>query len=251
MTNNNYPPSFDWRNVDGNNYITSIKNQGLCASCVAFAAVAAIEANARIHLQLPVNVPADTVFEDLSETQLYFCNCSDCEVELDPPDALQYCKDTGLVPISACISWDDIMKKSESGTSIDVIVNFQETTCKKVTNSDQRTQIATYKTLQNQADIKQWISSKGPVFFEIQVDENFRNYKGGRVIACGGAYAHAVCCIGYDDAKSAWLCKNSMGVDWGDSGFFWLAYGTSPANDCISPAHCIEGFLKIYTTKKT
>ncbi len=37
---------------------------------------------------------------------------------------------------------------------------------------------------------------------------------------------HAVSIVGWDDAKQAWLCKNSYGRDWGENGFFWLSYET-------------------------
>lgn len=35
---------------------------------------------------------------------------------------------------------------------------------------------------------------------------------------------HAVTCVGYDDAKSVWIMKNSWGSTWGDRGYFYLPY---------------------------
>jgi C1A family cysteine protease len=35
---------------------------------------------------------------------------------------------------------------------------------------------------------------------------------------------HAVTCVGYDDAKSVWIMKNSWGSNWGDRGCFYLPY---------------------------
>ena len=35
---------------------------------------------------------------------------------------------------------------------------------------------------------------------------------------------HAVLCVGYDDARGAWLMRNSWGAAWGDKGYFYLPY---------------------------
>ena len=35
---------------------------------------------------------------------------------------------------------------------------------------------------------------------------------------------HAVCCVGYDDAKQMFLIRNSWGTDWGQAGYFWMPY---------------------------
>jgi len=40
-----------------------------------------------------------------------------------------------------------------------------------------------------------------------------------------GIVNHAVTLIGWDDAKGAWLIKNSWGTSMGDSGFFYIKYG--------------------------
>jgi cathepsin L len=36
---------------------------------------------------------------------------------------------------------------------------------------------------------------------------------------------HAVILCGWDDAKGAWLLKNSWGTGWGENGFMWIKYG--------------------------
>jgi C1A family cysteine protease len=35
---------------------------------------------------------------------------------------------------------------------------------------------------------------------------------------------HAVCLVGYNDAKRRWLCRNSWGAGWGQAGYFTLPY---------------------------
>lgn len=57
---------FDWRNKDGSNWLTNIKDQG-CNDCWAFATCAALEAKVRINLSKP-NWPVD-----LSEQHVDSC----------------------------------------------------------------------------------------------------------------------------------------------------------------------------------
>ena len=59
--------AWDWRNVAGANYVTPIKDQGGCGSCVTFGTIATFEAQAQIALGDP------TLGVDLSEAHLLFC----------------------------------------------------------------------------------------------------------------------------------------------------------------------------------
>jgi hypothetical protein len=41
----------------------------------------------------------------------------------------------------------------------------------------------------------------------------------------GGNYGgHAMCVVGYDDARGAFEVQNSWGTDWGNAGFIWIPY---------------------------
>ena len=39
-----------------------------------------------------------------------------------------------------------------------------------------------------------------------------------------GSGGHAMLIVGYDDARGAWLVRNSWGPEWGDLGHLWIAY---------------------------
>lgn len=47
------PAALDWRNKDGQNWVSPVLNQGNCGSCVAFAAVATMETQMNIQRRLP------------------------------------------------------------------------------------------------------------------------------------------------------------------------------------------------------
>lgn len=42
--------------------------------------------------------------------------------------------------------------------------------------------------------------------------------------------SHAMCVVGYDDAKQQFLLRNSFGNDWGESGYFWIPYTYADEN---------------------
>jgi C1A family cysteine protease len=207
------PAKVDWRNVNGKNFVTGIKDQGSCNSCVAFAAAATIESRVRIILGVPVNAPNGGTLPDLSEAHLFYCgNTSNdpCLKGWFPLAALTFATNTGVVPASCfpytpgnqpCNRCDDWQMKT--------------------------TKIATSKILTSVPDMKAWLAEKGPLITCFTVYSDFIAYTGGVYVSTttqieGG---HCVSCVGYDDAKQAWLCKNSWGTGWGEGGYVWIGYG--------------------------
>jgi len=70
-----FDPVLDWRNINGNDYTTPIRNQGSCGSCWAFAVCAAAEAVINVAENMP------TLDINLSEQYLVSTCCSwgDCD----------------------------------------------------------------------------------------------------------------------------------------------------------------------------
>jgi len=74
-TTRTYPPlpeRFDWTDYQGHDWITPVKDQGMCGSCVAFATVGVVEAQYRIYYnRSDWNI-------DLSEQHLFSCGGGQC-----------------------------------------------------------------------------------------------------------------------------------------------------------------------------
>ncbi len=78
------------------------------------------------------------------------------------------------------------------------------------------------------AAVKQAILKYGGVSACVYADNTFLAYSGG-VFSDNTYYNsinHAILLVGWDDAKDAWLLKNSWGPSWGIDGFMWIKYGT-------------------------
>jgi C1A family cysteine protease len=83
------------------------------------------------------------------------------------------------------------------------------------------------QTLWTVSDRKQWLANVGPLCGVFEVFQDFYAYASGVYEHQMGSSEglHCVQVIGYSDVENCWICKNSWGSDWGDDGFFKIAYG--------------------------
>ena len=79
--------------------------------------------------------------------------------------------------------------------------------------------------------IKAAIYRFGAVSATVYADDYFEAYSGGVFDDTTGGYAqqpnHAIQLVGWDDAKGAWLLKNSWSARWGMDGFMWIKYNAN------------------------
>jgi C1A family cysteine protease len=198
------PASLDYRD---NGFVTSIKNQGLCGGCWAFASAATLES------QIAMSAPGTP---DLAEQILLSCsgagNCGSGG-PIDGPTG-NYLKTTGLPPESyfPYTATDNICSNAGAG--------WQNNTYKISQWQDVTTAIVTVDGLKNA------LVTYGPLATAMEVYEDFYNYTNGVYAYVAGADqgGHAIELIGYDDNDQAFIAKNSWGTGWGESGFFKIAY---------------------------
>lgn len=62
------------------------------------------------------------------------------------------------------------------------------------------------------------------------VDDRFEDWDGVGIYSVETsekAYDHVVTIVGYDDRQKYWICKNSLGPDWGDHGYFLASFDSA------------------------
>jgi hypothetical protein len=90
-----------------------------------------------------------------------------------------------------------------------------------------RLKILSATRITSDAVAKQWLSTNGAIQAAMMVVSDFIDYSGGVYVPQSGndVGGHCVCIIGYDDVQGCWICKNSWSTEWGEDGFFRIAYG--------------------------
>ena len=199
------PNTFDWRNKDGKNWLTPVRNQARCGSCVAFAAVGAFEAQYNI----AAGTPGFDV--DFSEQDL-FARIGACAQGSTPDAAVEAMQSDGI-PDEACSPYVSGRMGEDQSTS---------SSCSDVASRAVRINGAQSVAAE---DVKAALQ-KGPLMTTMTVYEDFMFYTGGvyRHVTGDSVGGHAIVIIGYDDAAQAFIVRNSWGREWGEGGYFRIAY---------------------------
>lgn len=203
------PSSYDIRTQ---NILTPIKDQDGCGGCWAFAPIGLFESLIK---------KKTTATKDLAEQQLLDCAEGNCADGGWPPDGLDYLVTNGVVLEKYYpLTWTD------KACTVSRPSDYYLTDWKEV-DVWQRP-LAT----RLQA-IKSAIYNYGPVVVAFEVKTTFNYYHGGIYTYTGTLTDpnHAVCLVGWvDDATVTnggyWIARNSWGEDWGEDGYFRVAYDT-------------------------
>jgi len=223
------PPSFDWTDHDGHDWMTPVKDQGGCGSCWAFGPVAVLEAMYNIWRNHP-----DLDF-DLSEQYLV----SDC---YSPANCcggsyfsiLQFLCINGI-PDEDCLPYVDGLSCTCSGYTCDENCEHSAgSSCSDAACSDKcpdwqtrlmRIDSAKYFAM-GEVYIKEYVASIGPLALPMGMGLGV-GYWDGDIYRCtdDDRTNHVVVIVGYDDEGGYWIVKNSYGIGFGDNGYFKLGYG--------------------------
>lgn len=206
------PARWDWREHNG---VTGIRDQLNCGSCWAFATAASFES-----LLL---IKQDTT-ADVSEQHLISCN------------SLGYGCNGGwwaydmFVNPGAVLESDFPYVASDAACGGPYNYAFHLTGWAYIDGVDKVPSIA---------KIKQAVYDYGPVCAAVYVGSAFQAYTGGVFdkdeapkkwfLSCSKPLKvnHGIAIVGWDDARGAWIIKNSWSAGWGEAGFMYIKYGIS------------------------
>jgi putative hemolysin/PKD repeat protein len=218
------PSHFDWRDKDGEDWMTPVKSQGSCGSCWAFSAVGTVEAQFNIFYGNP------DLDLDLSEQYLVSdccTSCGDCSGGWHN-SALGFIRDWGITD-EACFRYIG-SNWSCSGRCADWSSRLETVDETGYVGSNIET-------------IRQYLVEKGPLAVAMRYGGSFG---ADGIYRCNidSPANHAVVIVGYDETENYWIVRNSWGSGWNGDGYFKVGCGECSIENyvyyanLISPENC-------------
>ncbi|XP_067008532.2 dipeptidyl peptidase 1 [Anabrus simplex] len=213
------PKNFDWRNVNGINYVSPVRNQGSCGSCYAFSALGMLESRLRVKTN-------NTVQVELSPQDIVSCSqlSQGCAGGFPFLIAGRYGKDYGVVE-EQCNPYQG----QDGPCTLDV--------CPRYYTSEYQ-YVGGYYGGCNELQMQLALVREGPLSVSFEVESDFYHYEGG-IYHHTNAFSfdpfvlvnHAVLLVGYGvdeiTGENYWIVRNSWGDSWGENGYFRIRRGTN------------------------
>jgi C1A family cysteine protease len=224
----NLPDAWDWRDHGG---VSPVWDQDYTASCWVWASLKAFEANILVDSGVYTDLAERTIFncapwvDDLPASErgglpimvAHWLSAKGATLEADDPWGPPWdeCLYEELTPVFGSYGWTRLPADVET--------------------------------------IKSFLYQYGPIQSSMYASwTEFFTYDGTYCLyRTGCTYTnHTIQIVGWDDnmqyplGQGAWICQNSWGTDWGDNGFFYIAY---------NPDHsaCIGHTGGVYTSYHT
>ena len=239
------PLNWDWRNVNGTNWVSWNKNQHIpvyCGSCWAQATTSSLADRFNIMLGMtgsatPVGLNAQHLvnFEAGKSTDPSDPGPGDCNGG-DPLAALKWISENGSVD-SSCQQY---VAKNFNGTAgpyqickdcVPPVCPEQNTTAEcqagcSATTPVRMYYVSSYRNFSGKAEMQAELVN-GPIECGIEATDEFDEYKGGiyhQRLGRDPQLNHAIAVVGWGRDPTTqldyWIGRNSWGTYWGEGGFF-------------------------------
>lgn len=216
------PDAWDWRDVNGTNFLTWSRNQHIpqyCGGCWAFASTSALSDR--------ISILNKGAWPQVNLAPQHLINCDGggtCDGG-DPGAAYSFMSQSGIVEES-CQPYE-----AKNGLACKpackTCLGFNET-C-PVVKAFNLWKTSQYGSVRGAKDMKAELFARGPIACSIDATPKLEAYTGGIFSEFNIAPLpnHIVSVVGYgsDSGTDYWIVRNSWGSYWGESGFFRIVQG--------------------------
>lgn len=201
------PERLDWREGNGGPYLTPVSHQGECGACVSVALAATLEAT----LNLACDTP-ERPFH-LSSQYLHSCGGATCRGGWVLSQAVNFLTQNGI-PDASCLPY-----ANSDVTCTSACTDARERLVTGVTYERPTTGVIDVPAIKRAL-------LKGPLLANMILFEDLEFYASGVYRHAQGRQlgSHAIVLIGWNDAEKVWIARNSWGDEWGQSGYFQVAW---------------------------
>lgn len=204
--------AFNWRDAG---LMSAVKDQRSCGSCWAFASTGVYEGVFKIMYGREIDLSEQFIVDCLRFGDL---DCGSCN------GGSPYNVFNALVKTSAVDELQSpYLGKDSSCSGAGAAGSYKLRKWGFVSMPDKKCEVK---------DVKKALCKYGPLTTSVMATEIMMAYTSGifderTTFNPPDRTNHAVVIIGWDDAKNAWLVRNSWGENWGEKGYIWIDYNTN------------------------